>query len=195
MRPTAGTAPKAQWVTFLSTLDVRASSDKVTKLGGTVIAPAAKVGDFGTMAIVTDSLGGSLALWQPANPGEHTGDFKGIAGAPCWNELHTADPAKSVAFYTALAGFTETTMGMGADTYHVLHSGDKSRAGVMKARMAMPQLWVPYIQVANADQTVARAKSLGATLHVAGEDIPNIGRIASFSDPQGGTVGILQPAT
>ena len=48
----------------------------------------------------------------------------------------------------------------------------------------MPQAWMPYVQVANADQTVEKAKRLGATIHVAGDDVPGIGRIAILEDTQ-----------
>jgi predicted enzyme related to lactoylglutathione lyase len=78
--------------------------------------------------------------------------------------------------------------------YHVLESDGAGRAGVMKSPMPMPQAWMPYVHVTSCDQTIARAKSLGANVHVAGEDVPNIGRIGVFSDPQGGMIGVLQPA-
>ena len=40
-----------------------------TSLGGKMLKPAFKVGDFGTMAIVGDPHGGVFALWQPAKLG------------------------------------------------------------------------------------------------------------------------------
>jgi predicted enzyme related to lactoylglutathione lyase len=50
------------------------------------------------------------------------------------------------------------------------------------------------VQVASVDDTIAKAKKLGANVHLAGEDVPGVGRIAVFSDPQGGMLGLLQPA-
>jgi len=52
---------------------------QVASLGGTVAKAPFAVGDFATMALVTDPLGASFALWQP-NQVQDTGDYKGIDG-------------------------------------------------------------------------------------------------------------------
>ena len=79
--------------------------------------------------------------------------------------------------------------------YHQLKSDGKGRAGVVKSPMpGVPQMWTPYVHVASVDQTADKAKQLGATLQVPPMDIPTIGRFAIFTDPFGGTLGILQPA-
>jgi predicted enzyme related to lactoylglutathione lyase len=189
-----GAPPQAHWLTHLRVADAKAASARVTELGGTVLKPAAKQGDFGTMAIVADPLGGAFALWEPTKPTEDAGEFKGKPGNWVWNELYTDDIAKSVAFYTKLGNFTEEKMPMKDGSYHILNAGGKGRAGVMKSPMPMPQAWLPYVQVASVDDTVAKAKKLGANVHLAGEDVPGVGRIAVFSDPQGGMLGLLQPA-
>ena len=189
-----GAPPEAHWLAHLRVANAKTASDKAVQLGGKLLKPAAKMGDFGTMAIVADPLGGAFALWEPTKPTEEAGDFKGKPNNWIWNELYTGDVAKSVAFYTAFAGFTEEKMPMKDGTYHILNAGGKGRAGVMKSPMPMPQSWLPYVQVTSVDDTVAKAKKLGANVHVAGEDVPGVGRIAVFSDPQGGMLGLLQPS-
>ena len=57
----------------------------------------------------------------------------------------------------------------------------------------MPQNWMPYVQVASTDATVARATQLGATIKMPGETVPGVGRLAVFLDPLGAPLGILQP--
>jgi uncharacterized protein len=186
-------APQARWLTHLRVQDARAVAGKIASLGGKVLEQAVKIGDFGTMAIVTDPHGASFALWQPAKleelPQPTTGTF-------VWNELFSADPAASVAFYTAIGGFEEEKMEMpGMGTYHLLKSGGVPRAGIMKQMMpGQPHAWLPYVQVANADASADKAKRLGATLIVPPTDIPNVGRFSIFADPQGAALGILQPA-
>jgi predicted enzyme related to lactoylglutathione lyase len=194
--PTPKGAPEhAHWITHLQVASAADTAAKVESLGGKIAAQPFKVGDFGTMAVVKDPLGGVFALWQPAKA-EGTGDFKGQAGHWCWNELVTQDPAKSLSFYKAIAGFTDKSMDMGpAGTYHVLGFDGKDRAGMMKAPSAsIPQSWLPYVHVANADTTIERAKKLGATVMMGPDDVPNVGRIAVFVDPQGAPIGILQPS-
>ena len=58
----------------------------------------------------------------------------------------------------------------------------------------IPQHWMPYVQVANVDQTIAKAKRLGCDVKLDGQDVPNVGRLGVFLDPLGASIGILQPA-
>ena len=48
-----------------------------------------------------------------------------------------------------------------------------------------PPGWVGYVAVADVDASAAQAASLGGTIYVPGQDIPNIGRFAVIADPQG----------
>ncbi len=191
-----GETAGAHWRTHLQVSDAAATAAKVKQLGGKVIKEPHKMGEMGTMGLVADPQGAQLALWQPGKP-EGTGDYKGINGAWCWNELACDDADKAVAFYKQIGGFTVESMSMGEmGTYHQLKVGDKGSGGVMAKMMPQqPTQWLPYIQVANADQTIERAKKLGADIKVPATDIPNVGRFGIFVDPQGAGVGILQPKT
>jgi uncharacterized protein len=188
-----GAAPHAHWLTHLQVTDAKKSSEKIKSLGGKVLKDAMKVGDFGTMAVVADPHGGAFALWQPAKaepqPPKANGRF-------CWNELFSSDPAASVAFYSAIGGFSADTMEMGEmGTYHLLKSDSEPRAGIMKQMMAeQPHAWLPYVQVASADATSDKAKRLGGTVIVPPTDIPNVGRFSIVADTQGAPIGLLQPA-
>jgi uncharacterized protein len=189
-----GAPPIGHWLPYLGTADAARSCGQIKKLGGTIYKEPFKVAEVGTMAIVADNAGGVFALWQPTKP-EGTGDYKDAPGAFVWNELAAKDPNQAVAFYTQL-GFTEEKMDMGPmGTYHVLNSDGKGRAGVMKTPMPeAPQAWMPYIQVKDVDATVAKATKLGAAVVAAPSDVPGVGRIAIFRDPQGGYTGLLKPA-
>jgi predicted enzyme related to lactoylglutathione lyase len=190
-----GAPPHAHWLSHLQVASATETAAKVKSLGGKIAKEPFKVGDFGTMAVVTDPLGGAFALWQPAKP-EGSGDFKGVTGAWCWNELYTQDTGKSIAFYKAIGGFTDEAMPMGEMTYQVLNADGKSRAGVMKSPKGdIPQNWMPYVQVASTDATVEKAKKLGATIPMPAQNVPGVGRIAVIIDPQGAPIGVLQPAT
>ncbi|HEX3474945.1 MAG TPA: VOC family protein [Kofleriaceae bacterium] len=183
---------QARWLPYLQVQSAADIAARVKKLGGSVIKEPHKVGDFATMAVVADPHGAGLALWQPTkaeDPGKPT------TGHFCWNELASKDPRASVAFYTQIGGFTEKSMDMGAmGTYHVLESDGQQRAGIMAQQMPeQPHAWLPYVQVANADQTVEKAKRLGTTIVVPPTPIPNVGRFAIFVDPQGAPTAILQP--
>jgi predicted enzyme related to lactoylglutathione lyase len=187
--PTAG---KATWLPYLQVASAAETTGKVKALGGSVMKQPFKVGDFATMSVVADPLGAGFALWQPVkaeDPGAPT------AGHFLWNELASKDPEASVAFYAQIGGFTSSKMetpGMGI--YHVLESGGQGRAGIMAQQMPQqPHAWLPYVQVASADQTADKARRLGAMIVVPPTQIPSVGRFAVLVDVQGAGTGILQP--
>ena len=190
--PTPAGAPKeAHWLTHLAVADAKATSEQVTKLGGKILKPVFRVGEFGAMAIVADPQGGALALWQPAKSEEQPAATENTF---CWNELASSDPAASVAFYNAIGGFTSKAMEMPEGKYHVLEAGGQPRAGIMAKMMPQqPHAWLPYVQVASADKTAEKAKKLGGTIIIPPTDIPNVGRFSILTDTLGGAIGILQP--
>ncbi|MDX2092601.1 MAG: VOC family protein [Kofleriaceae bacterium] len=193
MHTPPGAPSTSHWLTHLRVSDVRAASEKVTQLGGKVLEAPFKVGDFGTMAIASDPHGGAFALWQPAKADEPLPEA--ADGSFCWNELTSKVPAASVAFYSAVAGFTPEKMDMpGMGTYFTLNAAGQPRGGILEARMPEAQhAWTPYVQVASTDKTIERAKKLGATVIVLPTDVPTVGRFAIILDPQGAALGILQP--
>lgn len=190
--PAIGTAPSS-WLSHLLVASAKETAAQVASLGGKVIKEPFKVGEFGQMAVVADPHGAAFALWQPAKAEEPPAP---AAGSFVWNELFSADPDASVAFYRAIGGFGHDTMSMDEmGTYNLLTSGGAPRAGIMKK--LMPQqahAWLPYVQVASADATADKAKRLGATIVAPPSDIPNVGRFSILIDPQGASIGILQPA-
>lgn len=193
LEPAPGAPTHAHWLAHLQVESAVASAAAITDAGGKVLrAPMAMAG-MGTYAVVADPFGGAFALWQPEQP--EPSEFHGAAGTFCWNELLTEHVDASVAFYAQIGGFTDAPMDMGpAGAYHVLESEGKGRAGIMAAPApGIPQLWMPYVQVDSADDTVARVKRLGGEVKMGPYQVPNIGRIAIITDPLGAPLGVLQP--
>jgi predicted enzyme related to lactoylglutathione lyase len=179
------------WLPYLLVGNAADATAQVTKLGGQVMKPPFPIPGIATMAVVADPHGAGFAVWQPTKT-EDMGPP--AAGHFCWNELAAKDADAAVSFYTKLAGFTDDKMEMpGMGFYHVLKSGGESRAGIMAAMPGQPHSWLPYVQVASADQTAEKAKKLGATIVVPPTQIPNVGRFSVFVDGQGYGTGILQP--
>ena len=133
--PTPDGAPThAHWLSHLQVESAEATLAKVKAAGGRQLKAPSKMGDVGTWAVVADSVGATFALWQPAKA--EAAEYRGVAGAFCWNELYTDDPAKAVSFYEAIGGLKDAPMDMGPmGTYHVLKSHGKDRAGIMKSPM------------------------------------------------------------
>ena len=118
-------------------------------------------------------------------------------GAFSWSELMTSDPAAASAFYAKLFGWTVKEMGPEMGGYRVVNVGESGIGGLMAIpaeAKGMPPRWGVYVTVTNLDETLAQAKSLGATVCMPPMDVPGVGRMAAFNDPQGAMISVIQYA-
>jgi hypothetical protein len=53
--------------------------------------------------------------------------------------------------------------------------------------------WLTYVGVNDIQQSTDQARSLGATIHMGPQEIPNIGWMTILQDPTGCTIAIFQP--
>ncbi|HEX2441151.1 MAG TPA: VOC family protein [Methylomirabilota bacterium] len=58
-----GTPP--HWMAYVGVDDVRASTKKARDLGAKVVVDVMEVGEYGTMSVITDPTGATIAMWQP----------------------------------------------------------------------------------------------------------------------------------
>ena len=171
-----------------------ASADDTAKqaasLGGKTIAPPFDVMDHGRMAVLEDPTGAHFSIWEARkNKGMSVVDE---AGAFCWGELATNDPAKAAPFYCGLFGWG--TKGDPKGAYTEWTHGGQSIGGMMPIAPEwgdMPPNWGVYFQVNDCDAAVAQAKGLGAKAFVEPKDIPGTGRFAVLADPQGATFSVI----
>lgn len=116
-------------------------------------------------------------------------------GAFSWSELITSDPAAASEFYAKLFGWTIKEMGPEMNGYRVANIGNDGVGGIMATppdAKGMPPAWGVYVTVKDLDQTLATAKQLGAKICMEPMDVPGVGRMAVFSDPQGATLSVIQ---
>jgi hypothetical protein len=123
-----------------------------------------------------------------------------LQGRFLWYELQTTDVEAATAFYRKVLGWgskpSEIVAGM---QYTVLSAGDTQVGGVMELPAELraakvPPHWMGYCGCDDVDQTVAKAKELGATVHFGPHDIPDVGRFVVIGDPQGAAIALLTPA-
>ncbi|HUL50021.1 MAG TPA: VOC family protein [Gemmatimonadales bacterium] len=113
-----------------------------------------------------------------------------------WHELATTDPDAAAAFYGKVVGWK--TEGYGQDpTYKLWTLNSQQKGGLMRLpeearRMGAPPGWMLYVGVANVDEKVRQAQSLGAALHAGPMDIPP-GRFAALADPWGAGFSLFKP--
>lgn len=177
------------WNVYVAVESADGTAARAKELGGKVLMEPFEVMEHGRMTIVQDPTGGTICAWQARN---HKG--AGIVrepGAACWCELYTTDPRKAGPFYAQLFGWKlKETPG-----YTEFHRGDTGVGGMMAIEAdwgPVPPHWIPYFQVAELDATAETARSLGAQIRVAPEDIPEVGRFAILLDPQGAEFAVIR---
>jgi uncharacterized protein len=121
-----------------------------------------------------------------------TGDF-------IWYELMTNDAEGAKSFYDAVIGWTIGEPAVEYGGYRMINRSDgKFAGGVMSLSPEMLQegarpAWVGYINVADVEQTVSSIRQAGGHVQLPPTDIPNVGRIAMVTDPQGALFYVMKP--
>lgn len=115
-------------------------------------------------------------------------------GVFSWNELMTTDVPAAKKFYREALGWELNDIKNGDMGYTMAKMGTQEVAGMMgmpQDAQGMPPTWGSYVTVDDVDARVARVTALGGKLLVAPRDIPNVGRFAVISDPQGAMLAMI----
>jgi predicted enzyme related to lactoylglutathione lyase len=116
------------------------------------------------------------------------------SGAPCWVDLFTSDPEKSVAFYSGLLGWTHEDAGEEFGHY-INFSKDGARvAGAMgnDGSAGQPDGWTVYLLVPDVEKALATAEAEGGQVVMPPMEIGEIGVMGMVLDPSGAAIGIWQ---
>jgi len=182
------------WLSYISVASVSDAARRAKELAGTLLTDPFDVLDVGRMALVQDSTGAVIALWEPRR---HAG--AGVIGemnAMCWNELATTDTRRAEAFYTGLFGWGAGTRTMGDTSYTTFTQDGAPRGGMLAIDPSWgpvaPQ-WLVYFAVSDCDGQAALVQSLGGAVRVPPTDVSDIGRFAVVADPQGATFAVIEP--
>jgi predicted enzyme related to lactoylglutathione lyase len=115
-------------------------------------------------------------------------------GVPMWVDLGTSDLEAANRFYSALFGWEFQSAGADAGGYGFYRKNGKMVAGAGPlVSEQQPATWSTYIDVANADETITKAREKGGTVIVEPMDVMEAGRMAFFLDPTGAAIGVWQP--
>jgi predicted enzyme related to lactoylglutathione lyase len=125
-------------------------------------------------------------------------------------EIHAKDMDAMQKFYEQVFGWEFQKMGEDMGGYRVIvtaqvpkgEEGNTKWAGIngglTPRRGDLPQNGAPVnafvniIGVENIDETIAKIESAGGTLALAKMDVPTVGLLAYYKDPDGNIFGIIQ---
>ena len=111
-------------------------------------------------------------------------------GTFCWPELSTVDQPAAKAFYGSLFGWAFRDQEMDKGEFYTIFTLNGADVAALYAsreeeRKMAPPHWNSYVSVESADQSVAKAKELGATVLMEPFDVFDAGRMAVLIDPTG----------
>ena len=187
------------WTVYFQTPDADATAKAAEQAHGAVLMQPMDVMDQGRMAILTDKAGVSFGIWQP---GRNKGlDVTQEPGSLCWVELYTADLPMAAYFYRAALGLETYGLEFPGGTYTTLlpdgQDEDAMFGGIvpladdpMEAQAGA--YWMPYFEVADTDEAVAKAQRLGGSVRLPATDVPGVGRIAKLADPYGARFAVIK---
>ncbi|MER5640761.1 VOC family protein [Kitasatospora sp. NPDC002227] len=203
-RAVAGAArPGAEaptWHVHFHTPDADATSEAVVRAGGTVRTAPAEVPGLGRTAHFADPSGATFAVLQPV--GRAGFDAVATPGALNRTELYTTDAASARTFYQAVFGWQLTEKPFPGLLYLGFAPAEESHPADRGGIMQLPQAnldagstpeWHPYFTVTDCDAALAAAAEGGAVVLIPAMDVPTVGRMGMFVDPQGAVLAVLQP--
>ncbi|MGI8904562.1 MAG: VOC family protein [Solirubrobacteraceae bacterium] len=120
-------------------------------------------------------------------------------GAFSWTDLTTTNQEAAKVFYGELFGWETTEMPVGDGIFYSMMSiGGQSVAAIssqpqQQREAGVPPVWNSYVTVESADDALARAAQLGATVHAPAFDVMDAGRMGVVQDPQGAFFLVWEP--
>jgi predicted enzyme related to lactoylglutathione lyase len=112
-------------------------------------------------------------------------------GTFCVSELNTPDIEGSKRFYGELFGWSAVDMPGTGGRYALFQLGGKDVAAMRRVENG-PHRWVPHVFVDSIDDTLARARRLGADAAGAPLETPGVTRTFVFRDPEGAELGLWE---
>ncbi len=117
-----------------------------------------------------------------------------MANRFCHMELTAGDLEAAKKFYGDLFDWKIADMQIGEGSYTTISTGEKTVGGGMQAPQmpGQPTGWLVYTEVKSVKDALAKAESLGATIHLPFMPVGEMGAIGVFSDPQGNQMGVWE---
>jgi hypothetical protein len=120
-------------------------------------------------------------------------------GTFCWVELGTSNGEAAKSFYTQLFGWDYVDNPMGPGMVYTMFKLNGKDVGASYELMpdqktqGVPPNWASYVSVADADETVEKARAAGGTILKDAFDVSTFGRMAIIQDPTGAVFALWQP--
>ncbi|MFC8455227.1 VOC family protein [Kitasatospora sp. NPDC057223] len=119
-----------------------------------------------------------------------------VPGTPCWVDLGAPDVAATAGFYRTVFGWEFESYGAEAGDYGAFKAGGKTVGAIGPlTEQGARSAWTIYFQTPDADAAAQAVEKAGGSVRAAPFDVMGEGRMAQFTDPQGGQFAVWQPGS
>jgi len=180
------------WLVGLSVDSLDRALDAARQGGGKIFNDAERVSDYGRFAVIADRQQAPLMLVEPGI--KPIGGTSGH-GSWVWPELWTNDIEDAAAFYAMVLGVSRDQLDRGGESYDVLTSQGKPRAGIVTIPEEYENVkpgWAPYVAVSDLAAAVQKVKRLGGSVVFSTTEHPAEGAVALVKDPTGAVLFLYQ---
>ena len=189
-----GDTGQGRWINYLTVADVDKTVAAATALGGQVVHPARLLASRGTQALLTDNQGSLIGIIH-SSTGDPD-DTEPAMGMWAWAHLSARDPAAASQFYHAVFGqevAPDIRDGQTTSAFLLSSQGFvRASIGPIPARPEAKPEWLGFVRVANLDDAIAKATSLGARVLLSPMSPEPQSRLAILADPAAVAIGIVE---
>lgn len=119
-------------------------------------------------------------------------DYQSGMGDWIWIQLAVNDAAEAAAFYSAVGSYDVTDrLDIDATEDLLLSADGYARAGISEINDDRRPVWIPFVRVADAAESVEQALALGAELILPPWDEGPGSDLAVIADPNGAVIGLM----
>jgi uncharacterized protein len=192
---TKAAGARTGWLGYVGVDDVRAVTERVRHLGGTVDVPPREVRNVSRFALVGDPQGAIVALltWLAPRPQEATrlDQQLELRGGVGWHELFANNGETVWPFYGELFGWQKGEVDKDeVGRYQTFSLGRQLMGGIVTESVTRP-FWYFYFNVGDIDAAARRVKAGGGRITDGPREVPPGRWIVDCSDPQGNDFGLL----
>ena len=109
-----------------------------------------------------------------------------------WYELVTSDVDAALRFYGKVCGWEGQEFPGGDQRYVILNANGKGIGGMTPPRGGSRSFWIAYVGTPDIDGTLSGFVRDGGKIEIEPWQIPDVGRLAMVSDPQGAGLALIQ---
>jgi len=110
-----------------------------------------------------------------------------------WHDHISADPETARRFYAVLLGWETEIWKAGELVYPMISVDGEAQGGFGRAPEGAPSHWLGHGLVADVDEAVLTVEAGGGTFIEPAIDLPDVGRTAVVSDPEGALFSVFEP--